>query len=137
MAGPFLVGIEPDPTALSEWGQFETWLQASRRRSGFDGPLISAHDALWVARQFQGLVPVARAVGCCTAALSADGRSIIVGDLGGQGTGWIASLLARLLEWAQSESAVEVRALCRPGWRRILPALGCVQQGDWFVKEVP
>lgn len=132
-----LVGIEADPHGLSEWGKIEGWLAASRVRSCETGPLIGPHDALWIARQFEGQRPVAVAVGCCTAALSDDGRSIIVGDLGGQGTGWIAPLLARLLDWAKDEGAVEVRALCRPGWQRILPRLGCIREGDWFVKEVP
>ena len=137
VAGSFLIGIEPDPARLSEWGQIEGWLSASRRRSQCEGQLIGPHDVLWVARQFMGEKPVARAVGCATAALSEDGRSIIVGDLGGNGLGWIAPLLAELTKWAKAEGAADVRALCRPGWRRILPALGCVQQGDWFVKEVP
>lgn len=81
-------------------------------------------------------MPVAVAIGCCTAALSEDGRSIIVGDLGGHGTHWIAPLLAKLMDWARDEGAVEVRALCRPGWQRILPKLGCDREGDWFVRKV-
>ena len=135
MARSFLIGIEANPTGLCEWQTIKGWLEASNRRG--EGDLLGPHDVVWIARQFDGVPPVAWAVGACTAALSADGRSIIVGDLGGKGRAWIAPLLDRLMAWARDEGAVEVRARCRPGWQRILPALGCERDGDDFVRKLP
>jgi hypothetical protein len=131
----FLIGIEAYPTSLCEWQTIKGWLEASNRRG--EGDLLGPHDALWIVRQFSGSPPVARAVGACTAALTADGRSILVGDLGGTGRAWIAPLLDKLMAWARDEGAIEVRALCRPGWQRILPALGCERDGDYFVRKLP